>query len=240
MLKNSHSTKGGIKIKKFTIILIFTAIILLFFSYQIFQQDVIRLSDKESQNIESVYLIKESGTYTDILQKISIKGYKDKIIMFLRIDMINNIISDLDIVEENETSNYGGHITEDWFEKRFKDKLGIRWGIALKNNDNIIGTIGYNTFTKDHRANIGYDLQKTYWNQGFTKEALMEVIKFGFEYLGINRIEAEVMPGNIYSEKALKKLRFKKEGILRDWLYWNEKHYDMIMYSLLKRDFFTV
>lgn len=128
----------------------------------------------------------------------------------------------------------------DWFEKRFKDKLGIRWGIALKNNDNIIGTIGYNTFTKDHRANIGYDLQKTYWNQGFTKEALMEVIKFGFEYLGINRIEAEVMPGNIYSEKALKKLRFKKEGILRDWLYWNEKHYDMIMYSLLKRDFFTV
>jgi len=129
LLKNSHSTKGGIKIKKFTIILIFTAIILLFFSYQIFQQDVIRLSDKESQNIESVYLIKESGTYTDILQKISIKGYKDKIIMFLRIDMINNIISDLDIVEENETSNYGGHITEDWFEKRF---IGKNTDLKLK------------------------------------------------------------------------------------------------------------
>lgn len=42
--------------------------------------------------------------------------------MFLRIDMINDIISDLDIVEENETSNYGGHITEDWFEKRFIGK----------------------------------------------------------------------------------------------------------------------
>jgi len=42
------------------------------------------------------------------------------------------------------------------------------------------------------------------------------------------------MPGNIYSEKALKRLGFKKEGLLRDWMYWNKKHYDMIMFSMLR------
>jgi len=122
----------------------------------------------------------------------------------------------------------------DWFRARFQDSLGIRWGIALKNDTKIIGTVGFNNFTRLHRANIGYDLQTKYWNQGFITEALKEVIKFGFDQLEINRIEAEVMPGNIYSEKVLVKLGFEKEGVLRDWMIWNGQYYDMIMYSLIK------
>ena len=82
--------------------------------------------------------------------------------------------------------------------------------------------------------NIGYDLQKEFWYNGYITESLKEVLKFGFEKLEINRIEAEVMPGNIGSEKVLKKLRFEKEGLLRDWMLFNGKHYDMMMYSLLR------
>lgn len=122
----------------------------------------------------------------------------------------------------------------DWFRSRFQSKLGIRWGIALKGKSEIIGTIGFNNFIKNHRANIGYDLQVDYWNNGYITEALIAVIEYGFKKLEINRIEAEVMPGNIYSEKALNKLGFKNEGLLRDWMLWDEKHYDMIMYSLLR------
>jgi ribosomal-protein-alanine N-acetyltransferase len=124
----------------------------------------------------------------------------------------------------------------DWFRSRYDDQSGIRWGIALKGQKNIIGTIGFNNYSKGHRANIGYDLQKVYWNKGYIKEAIGEVVKYGFEQLGINRIEAEVMPGNIYSEKALMRIGFKKEGLLRDWMLWNETHYDMIMYSLLRSE----
>ncbi len=124
----------------------------------------------------------------------------------------------------------------DWFQNRFADKLGIRWGISLKSKDNIIGTIGFNNFAKRHRANIGYDLQSNFWNKGISTEALKAVIEFGFNQLEINRIEAEVMQGNIISEKLLTKLGFKNEGVLRQWMYWNDKHYDMTMYSLLKSD----
>ncbi len=124
----------------------------------------------------------------------------------------------------------------DWYQKRFIEKLAIRWGIALKGSNNIIGTIGFNNFTQNHRANIGYDLQTEYWNSGYVTEALKTIVDFGFKQLEINRIEAEVMIGNLASERVLDKLGFTKEGILRQWLYWNEKHYDMIMYSLLKID----
>jgi len=125
----------------------------------------------------------------------------------------------------------------DWFQKRYAEKLGIRWGIALKGHANIIGTIGFNNFTTRHRANIGYDLQPEFWNNGYATEALNEVISFGFDQLDINRIEAEVMQDNNISEKLLTKIGFKKEGVLRQWMYWNDKHYDMTMYSLLSSDF---
>ena len=124
----------------------------------------------------------------------------------------------------------------DWFQTRFKEKSGIRWGISLKGNKKIIGTIGFNNFTKSHRATIGFDLQSNFWNNGFITEALAVILKFGFSQLEINRIEAEVMQGNIGSEKVLSKLGFRNEGVLRQWLYWNGIHFDMTMFSILKSD----
>lgn len=133
-------------------------------------------------------------------------------------------------------SEQEGQKVIDWYQTRFIDQLGIRWGIALKGKPNIIGTIGFNNFAKRHRANIGYDLQAEYWNCGYITEALRAVIDFGFKQLEINRIEAEVMQGNVISERVLDKLNFRNEGVLRQWMFWNEKHYDMTMFSLLKTE----
>ena len=125
----------------------------------------------------------------------------------------------------------------DWFQNRFAEKVGIRWGISLKGHDNVIGTIGFNNFTKQHRANIGFDLQVDFWNNGYLTEAIKKVTEFGFNKLDINRIEAEVMKGNNASERVLTKCGFKNEGVLRQWMYWNNKYYDMTMFSLLQSDY---
>jgi len=124
----------------------------------------------------------------------------------------------------------------DWFQSRFKEGLGIRWGIKLKGENHIIGTAGFNNYQKHHRANLGYDLHTDYWNRGYITEALSAILHFGFHSLNLNRIEAEVMMGNIASEKVLYKLGFRNEGILREWMYWNGRHYDMTMFSLLRSD----
>lgn len=170
--------------------------------------------------------------HTDRLDLIEIKqahwGDIFKLFGDSRVTQFYNIVT---LNNESEAQKF-----IDWFKKRFTEKLGIRWGISLKGSAGIIGTVGFNNFTKQHRANVGYDLQADFWNAGIATEALKEVIKFGFNQLDINRIEAEVMQGNIFSEKLLTKLGFKNEGILRQWMYWNEKHFDMTMYSLLKSD----
>ena len=125
----------------------------------------------------------------------------------------------------------------DWFASRYNEKLGIRWGISMKGKDSIIGTLGFNNYQKGHRSNLRYELLFDFWNRGIISEALYEIITFGFNSLGINRIEAEVMQGNIASEKVLLKLGFKNEGILRDWMLWNGRYYNMTMFSLLKSEF---
>ena len=146
-----------------------------------------------------------------------------------RVTRFYNIVT---LVEEHEAQKL-----IDWFQNRFTENAGIRWGISLKGESNIIGTIGFNNFIRNHRANIGFDIRAEFWNQGFISEALEAVMAFGFETLAINRIEAEVMQGNIASEKVLSKAGFKKEGILREWMYWNGQHYDMTMFSLLQSEF---
>jgi len=125
----------------------------------------------------------------------------------------------------------------DFYKKRFKDNIGIRWGIALKNQSEIIGTLGYNKIVKDHKGRIGYDLQSKYWGKGIMTEVLEAILHFGFNKLKLTRIEAEVMQGNIGSEKLLTKLQFQKEGILKKWMYWNDYYYDISMFSLIKSDY---
>ncbi|MTI31764.1 GNAT family N-acetyltransferase [Xanthovirga aplysinae] len=126
-----------------------------------------------------------------------------------------------------------------YFESRFLEKKAVRWGIGLKNQKGIIGTIGYNNFSKNHRANIGFDLQPAFWGKGIMKEVLAKVLDFGFHELEINRVEGEVMKGNIQSMKLLERFSFKKEGLLKDWMYWNERHFDMWMYALIKKEYMT-
>lgn len=119
------------------------------------------------------------------------------------------------------------------FKAQYSQQQGLRWAITLRDTGVFIGTIGFHHFSTGHRAGVIYALSPEYWGQGYISEALSAVMKFGFEELGINRIEAEVMPGNAASEKVLAKNGFCCEGLLRQWLYWNGRHYDVNMYSVL-------
>jgi len=106
-----------------------------------------------------------------------------------------------------------------FYHERFQCNTGIRWGISFKGSSDIIGTLGFNKVIKNYKATIGYDLKSKYWGKGYMIEALNTIVSYGFENLRINRIEAEVMQGNVGSEILLKKLNFKKEGIIRNWMY---------------------
>ena len=112
---------------------------------------------------------------------------------------------------------------------------GIQWGISLKNDSRIIGTIGYHRTDKEHyRAEIGYMLDPAYWNKGISSEAASKVIDFGFNQMKVHSIEAKINPANIYSSRLLLKQNFVKEAYFKEDFFWNGEFLDTEVYSLLR------
>lgn len=121
----------------------------------------------------------------------------------------------------------------------FKYNDGIYFGIARKDNNQLIGSVGISGVNRSHnRIEASYDLAKDYWNKGVMTKALKEVLKYGFETLSINRIEAYAMPGNIASIKVLQKCGFQYEGNLRQHRYHNGKYVDIGSFSILHEDYY--
>lgn len=123
------------------------------------------------------------------------------------------------------------------FYERFHNQQMIRWGIAKKEDNIIIGTCGYYNWIKNSfQAEIGYELSQAYWRKGIMTEALTALIKFGFEKMELNRIAATVMLENSASMKLLEKLGFVPEGILREYGFWKGEFHDLKMFALLKKE----
>lgn len=127
----------------------------------------------------------------------------------------------------------------DFLERRFQNGVGLRWAICMQGlPEDLIGTCGYNNW--DQRNNcgvIGYDLMPAYWGRGIMPEAVRAVIEFGFEHMGLNRVEADVTTGNAASARVLQKLGFTEEGLLRQRGHWKGAYHDLRFFSLLRAEF---
>jgi [ribosomal protein S5]-alanine N-acetyltransferase len=114
---------------------------------------------------------------------------------------------------------------------------GRRWGLALPENNKIIGTCGLFAHNKIYRSCIvGYDLLPQYWGIGYMQDALKSVLNFGFNSMNINRIQATTNLDSARSIHTLKTLGFNEEGVLREWGFWKGKFHDVRCFSLLKSD----
>jgi RimJ/RimL family protein N-acetyltransferase len=116
------------------------------------------------------------------------------------------------------------------------DGSEARFGIELLSTGELIGNVGlHHFFEQNRRCEIGYALASRFWGQGLATEALRAAIRYGFEALNLNRIEADIDPRNIGSSRVLEKLGFRKEGYMPErWIVFGE-FADTVNYGLLKR-----
>lgn len=120
--------------------------------------------------------------------------------------------------------------------ERFQKQEAIRWGIARKEDNAIVGSCGYGIRNR-FQAEIGYELAREHWRKGLMTEALSVIIQWGFAQLDLNRIEALVMLENTASIQLLKKLDFVEEGVLREYGFWKGRFHDLKIFSLLRKDY---
>ncbi|MBU3209490.1 GNAT family N-acetyltransferase [Clostridium algidicarnis] len=124
------------------------------------------------------------------------------------------------------------------YRNEFQGKEEITWGVARKNDNKIIGYCCLGDFDDDsRRSEIGYGFNRHEWSKGYATEAIKTLVKFGFEVMGLNRIEAIVTLGNAGSVKALKKANFTQEGIVRERTLMKGEFVDDVILSIIKRDY---
>jgi ribosomal-protein-alanine N-acetyltransferase len=115
---------------------------------------------------------------------------------------------------------------------------GIIWAVTLKGQDTVIGSVGFSAWSYHNRVMLGYDLALAYWGRGIGSEAVRAIIRFGFERMGLNRIEAETIEDNHESRRMLEKLGFTCEGIRRGYsLEEDGEYHGSAMYGLLRNEY---
>lgn len=144
------------------------------------------------------------------------------------------------------TSRFGQepHLTLDdtlaWLRRiqgNFGQREGIFWCITRKGDDTVIGACCFWNFDPSfHCVELGYELYRPYWRQGIITEAASAVLSYGFNELGLNRIEADPLAENTPSVGVLHKLGFTLEGNLRQRVYFRGQYSDQLYFGLLKND----
>ena len=70
---------------------------------------------------------------------------------------------------------------------------------------------------QSHRASLGYWIAHAHWNKGYATEALLEILRFGFEEKKLYKIYGHYWVGNEASKRVMEKVGMRVEGVLRGW-----------------------
>jgi [ribosomal protein S5]-alanine N-acetyltransferase len=117
--------------------------------------------------------------------------------------------------------------------KNIADNVALFWVITI--DDAFAGTIClWNIDTLKEKAETGYELLPQFQGKGIMQEALMALLQYGFEELGLNCIEAWLHKENERSVKLLEKYKFNRDKTAEAHMDKEEKEMGVIIYSLYK------
>ena len=115
--------------------------------------------------------------------------------------------------------------------KRWEENNFGMWALVHKIDRKMIGRCGLGLLDKTPEVELGYAIDKVYWNQGLATEASFASLNYGFQILKLERIVAIARPENIASQRVIQKVGMKYEK--------NAHFYetDVVYYSLSRETY---
>lgn len=126
-----------------------------------------------------------------------------------------------------------------WIEDTIFHSADIKLAICLASNNLHIGNvylsdINYINRTAESHILIG---NQSYWGQGLGSEALQQILNYGFDERGLNRVYSHINADNVASIRLHEKCGYKREGLLRQAIFKNGQFKDVVVMSILKEEF---
>ena len=103
----------------------------------------------------------------------------------------------------------------EFFLNRPQRGLPEPYAIVEAASGTMIGTIDIHTVRFGDVGELGYILNKAYWNRGYTTEALRALIGVAFHHCGFWRVEIQHHADNDASRAVIRKAGFIHEGTFR-------------------------
>jgi len=154
---------------------------------------------------------------------------------------LQRLIGDRDIALTtiNIPHPYEDGMAEQWIQTakgKFEKGEAVHFAIVHRAQHFFIGGIGLTVDKQNEVAELGYWIGKPHWNQGYCTEAAQAVLRYGFEVLGLNRIQARHFTRNPVSGRVMQKIGMKQEGHLRQAVKKWGKFEDWESYGILRSE----
>ena len=109
---------------------------------------------------------------------------------------------------------------------------GRSFSFVIWKGPNLIGqiTLGGVIYGALRGGHIGYWIDQEYANRGYTTQAVEILTRFGFDQLGLHRIEINIRPENAPSCKVAEKAGYQLEGSRARYLHIDGQWRDHITY----------
>lgn len=115
-----------------------------------------------------------------------------------------------------------------------------KYGVELKEQGKLIGTIDLRIKPVQLSAEIGYVLSPSYQGKGYATEAAQAILDFAFEVLELEKVTATCNSENIESEALMLRLGMKKEGELRHHQIWKGGEWiNLLQYGILRDEYIS-
>jgi RimJ/RimL family protein N-acetyltransferase len=111
------------------------------------------------------------------------------------------------------------------------------FAIRLLSERRLIGSAGLRDIDPEHlQAELGFWIGRDWWGHGYAREAAAAVIRFGFDFLGLNRICAHHMARNPAAGRVLLASGMQREGLLRQRVRKWGVYEDVVLYAIVRDD----
>jgi len=120
-----------------------------------------------------------------------------------------------------------------WFKKINSNISKEKMFTVIDEKQNPIGICGLVQIDEDNKnAKVAIIIGNTKnHSKGIGTESLNLLLSYGFNKLKIHRIDAEVIEYNKKSLNFFKKLGFKQEAVMRDYIFRNGKWWNLFIFS---------
>ena len=135
---------------------------------------------------------------------------------------------------------YEDGMAETWISARqeeYRAAEEVVFAIVRKEEDRLVGSVGLRLTLDQAKGELGYWIGKPYWNQGYATEAAREVLRYGFEQLGLVTIFAHHMVRNPASGRVMQKIGMTHVGRVAAYIEKNGVQEDVEAYEMMRYQF---